>query len=174
MVRYGMPALVCALLLLVASCNDIKITLSVSGGGTLEDALLIVSDNGNVPRETYILGDIVLADTTLTFNHDVDNQYTHWWLIGSQGGNVVYSSSMSLTGTGLYEIDPYDGVSPTDWNIITNLDGYANGTTYSFDWWAQTVNNHTAHVVADENAASLWEFPTSAVEIGTIHVDLRY
>jgi hypothetical protein len=73
----------------------------------------------------------------------------------------------------LYAVEPYDVASPLDWNIPNNLDGYINGTGYSLDWWAQTVNNHTSHVAADTTSATLWRFGTTGWSIGNIQFSLH-
>lgn len=169
---YSTAALLAIFALLFGSCVHISAELDVPSGGILEDAILIVSDNGDVPRDAFKLGDIDLSASIVTFAHSVDtNTYTHWWLIGSMGGNVVYSSVLSLTGVDMYTIDPYTGAELA-WNIPNNLDAFVNGTTYSLDWWAQTVNNHNSHVAANKNSASLWSFNNGSF-LGSIHIDLR-
>lgn len=157
----------------LTSCTHIEATVEVSGGGTLEDALLIASANGAPPREVYILGDIDLSDTLHTISQVVPTTLTHWWIIGSFSGNTAYTSNVSLTGVDMYTVEPYDISGANLWNIPSNLDGYVNGTTYSLDWWAQTINNYSSHVALDQNSASLYEFSPNGSNLGTITVDLR-
>lgn len=169
---YSAFALITFFAFLFGSCVHISVELDVPDGGVLEDAILIVSDNGDVPRDAFSLGDIDLSESIVTFAHTVDtNTYTHWWLIGSMGGDVVYSSVMPLTGVDMYTIEPYTGAELA-WNIPNNLDAFVSGTTYSIDWWAQTVNNHNSHVAANKNAASLWRFNNGSL-LGTIDIDLK-
>ena len=154
------------------SCSRIEITVDVPSGGTLEDALLIMSVNGDVPRDVYIVGDLDLSVTTHVFDKIVKSEYTHWWLIGSINGHVAYSSNTIANGIDLYSVEPYTGAELA-WNIPNNLDAYANGDTYSFDWWAQTINNHSSHVAADTLGASLYLFSPGSSSLGTVLVDLH-
>jgi hypothetical protein len=159
-------------ILIFTSCSHIEITVDAPSGGTLEDALLIMSANGDVPREVYVVGDLDLSVTTHEFDKTVKNELTHWWLIGSINGRVVYTSNTITNGTDLYAVEPYTGAELA-WNIPNNLDAYANGDTYSFDWWAQTINNHSSHVAEDSTTATLYLFSTAASSLGTVLVDLR-
>lgn len=152
------------------SCTHVEMDLDVPGGGVLNDAILITSPAGGIPRQASALGDVDLTETSLSFAYDLDaTNSTHWWLIGHNGsGKVVYTSNADLDSVGLYDVEPYDIANPQTWNIPGNLDGWVNGTTYSPDWWAQTVNNHSSHVAADRNSATLWRFDTTGTDIGTI------
>ena len=47
------------------------------------------------------------------------------------------------------------------------------GTGFSFDWWAQTVNNHHSHVTADGNASGLWLFSSPGSSIGQVAVSIH-
>lgn len=153
------------------SCTRISVELDIPQGGILEDAILIASDNGNAPRTSYILGDIDLSEDELNFSHKVDTSiYTHWWLIGSMNESVVFSSVLALSGADMYSIEPYSGNQYT-WDIPNNLDAFANSSTYSIDWWAQTVNNHSSHVAKDGSFATLWRF-NNGVELGKIKFQL--
>ena len=158
----------------LSACAHIEMDLDVPSSGVLEDAILITSTGGAAPRETKMLGDIDLAQNSLNFSIDLNSiTSTHWWLIGHRGGEVVYSSNVSLGGTDLYAVEPYDIATPLDWNIPANLNAFANGGSYSFDWWAQTVSNHTSHVAPNTNSATLWQFGTTGSEIGTITIRLH-
>ncbi len=146
-----------------------EMDLNVPSGGTLEDAILITSVAGAIPREVFKLGDIDLSQPNLTFTQAAPAASTHWWLIGSMGGDVVYSSNTALAGVDLYSVEPYDiQGAELAWNIPANLDGYVNGTAYSLDWWVQIMNNHSSHVAPDTAAASLWKFNTAGSDIGDI------
>ncbi len=159
--------------LMAGPALGIGISFDVTSGGILEDAILIASANGNPPRQAVKLGDLNLSSVTgRVFNVPVDASATHWWLIGHQGSHVVYSSNLNLTGIDLYDVEPYDMASPLTWNIPANLDGYVNGTGYSFDWWATTVSNHHSHVALDGGASSLWRFSAGGL-LGRIAVNLH-
>lgn len=171
-----------ALLALAAltSCTHVELSTNVPTGGILEDAILITSAGGAAPRETRVLGDVNLATPTLSFAYDLNAATsTHWWIIGHRSGKVVYTSNASLAGVDLYAVEPYNTVPRPDWNIPANLDAWVKGTTYSLDWWAATVNNHTSHVAPDTNSATLWSFGTAGgagttgTNIGTITVRLH-
>ncbi|HLS30610.1 MAG TPA: hypothetical protein VK021_07115 [Flavobacteriaceae bacterium] len=99
---------------------------------------------GNPPRESYTLGNIDLSDTIFRFSHVVDTtKYTHWWLIGSLNGDVVYSSVQPLNGVDMYTIDPFSTGGELDWNIIGNLDCVANDRGgSSIDWYGATATQH--------------------------------
>ncbi len=158
----------------LSACSHIEVDRAVDTGGVLEDAILIASPSGGVPREVKILGDIDLSQLTGSFSFDLDDtNSTHWWLIGHVGGKVAFTSTASLDGVDLYAIEPYSIASPMDWNIPSNLDAYANGMTFSLDWWAQTVNNHSSHVAADTGSATLWQFDTRGSSIGTVTIRLH-
>ena len=158
----------------LSSCSHIELDMNIPSGGMLEDAILITSTGGAAPRETTVLGDIDLTVNNHSFSHDLNAATsTHWWLIGHRSGEVVYSSNVSLGGTDLYAIEPYIGASPLDWNIPANLDAFVKGNTYSADWWAQTVNNHSSHVAPDTNSATLWQFGTTGSDIGTMTMRLH-
>ena len=86
---------------------------------------------------------------------------------------VAFTSNAALAGVDLYAIEPYDIADPTSWNIPVNLDAFVNETTYSLDWWAQTVNNHSSHVAADTASATLWRFGTTATSLGSVTVQLH-
>ena len=170
--NYRITFLLTSLTLFFFSCTHISVEINVPEGGILEDAILIVSADGGIPREAHILGDINLSETLVTFDKSVDTvAYTHYWLIGSMSGDVVYSSVLSLADVDMYTIEPYTG-SELAWNIPNNLNAYCSGTTYSFDWWAQTINNHRSHVAANKKDASLWRFNDGSY-LGTIEIDLK-
>lgn len=161
------------------SCTHVEMSLSVPTGGVLEDAILITSTGGAAPRETRALGDIDLTSPTLSFAYDLNAATsTHWWLIGHRSGRVVYTSNASLAGVDMYAVEPYNTVPRPDWNIPVSLDGWVRDTTYSPDWWAATVNNHTSHVAPDTSSATLWTFGTAGgtgttgTNIGTVTVRL--
>jgi len=161
-------------LLGLSSCAHIEMDLNTSSSGILEDAILITSTGGAAPRELKVLGDIDLSADSVSFSFDLNSiTSTHWWLIGHRGGQVVYSSNVNLSGIDLYAVEPYDIATPLDWNIPVNLNEFANSGTYSMDWWAQTVNNHTSHVAPDNSTATLWQFGTTGSEIGTITIRLH-
>jgi hypothetical protein len=157
------------------SCTHVEMDLDVPAGGVLHDAILITSPAGDIPREASALGDVDLTETNLSFAYDLDAaNSTHWWLIGHNGsGKVVYTSTENLDNVGLYDVEPYDIANATTWNIPANLDAWVNGRTYSLDWWAQTVNNHSSHVAADEDSATLWRFDATGTAIGTITMSLH-
>ena len=107
------------------------------------------------------------------FDVAVDPGTTHWWLIGHQGGNVVYSSMQDLNGIEMYTVQPYDiPGAELEWNIPANLDGFVNGTGYSFDWWAQTINNHHTHTTLDGVTSHLGLFSSPGYDIGSIAVNV--
>jgi hypothetical protein len=148
------------------------ISFDVTSGGILEDAILIATIGGDVPRDAVILGDLDLSLTEQVFSVTVDPTTTDWWLIGHQSGDVVFSSNLNLDGVDMYDIEPYQGTEGT-WNIPANLDGYVNGSGYSFDWWATTVSNHSSHVAADGMTSHLWRFASPGTGIGQMAVSLH-
>jgi len=157
---------------LAGSANAIGIRLESTIGGTLEDALLIASVDGAPPRDVVILGDLDLAMSEIVIDAAVDAGATHWWLLGHQSTHVIYSSVLSLGGVDLYSVEPYDiPGAELAWNIPANIEGYASGGSYSFDWWAQTVNNHSSHVAGDGETAGLWMFSDGS-GIGSIAINL--
>jgi len=163
-----------AVILFVApACKHIELTPDIAGGGILEDAILVASPNGAAPRQAYKLGDVDLSAGPVTFSHNVPAASTHWWLIGHMGGNVVYCSNASLANISIWAVEPYNMPGASAWNIPANLDAYVNGGTYSFDWWAQTINNFSSNVAPDTNTASAWQFAPNGTSIGTIAVALR-
>lgn len=173
--NYQFVILSAFLVLFFSSCHkQISVEINAPGGGVIKDAILIVSDNGNPPRETYVLGDIDLSETLFTFSHTVDTlKYTHWWLIGSLNGNVVYSSVLPLNGVNMYTIEPYIIERPEfAWDIPNNLAGYASKQGFSNDWWAQTINNYSSHVAANKAMDTLWMFNNGSF-LGTIKIDLK-
>ena len=163
-------------LFISVSAYAIGIRLEATSGGILEDAILIASENGEPVRDVIALGDFDLSLTEHTFDVPVDPATTHWWLIGHEGGNVVYSSTLDLNGIDMYSVEPYDG-SGLAWNIPSNLDGYVNGgvagVDYSWDWWSQTTNNHHSHVAADGGTSNLWLFSSPGSGFGSIAVNLH-
>jgi hypothetical protein len=157
------------------SCTHVEMDLNVPGGGTLYDAILITSPDGGIPRETSVLGNVNLNETDLSFGYDLDaTTSTHWWLIGHNGsGKVLYTSNQDLDGVSLYAVEPYNIGGAQVWNIPGNLHTLAIGGTPSFDWLAQTMNNHSSHVAADMNSAKLWRFDPAGTDIGTIRFGLH-
>lgn len=170
-IRTGVCAVTAAFLL--ASPGVTAIGISVSGSGILEDAILIGSVGGAAPRDAVALGDIDLSVLDHVYDVPVDATATSWWLIGHQGADVVYSSLQDLGGVDLYSVEPYDVPgAELAWNIPANLDAFVNGGSYSFDWWAQTVANHSSHVAPDGGAATLWMF-SDGTESGAVAVSLH-
>jgi hypothetical protein len=158
---------------MATSALAIGISFDTTSGGTLEDAILIASVGGAPPRQAVALGDFDLSIAGHVVDIPVDAGMTHWWLIGHESGDVVYSSNQNLLGVDLYAVEPYDVPgAELAWNIPANLDGYVNGTGFSFDWWAQTVNNHASHVAANEDAADLWRFASPGASLGSVAVSL--
>jgi hypothetical protein len=161
------------MLFVSASAYAIGISFGGTSGGILEDTILIASDAGDPPRDAIALGDFDLSVTDHVIDIPVDAGTTHWWLIGHEAGDVVYSSNMDLLGVDMYSVEPYDIAIAVDWNIPENLDGYVNGTIYGFDWWAQTVSNHSSHVAADGAVSNLWRFASPGNEAGSVAVSLH-
>lgn len=160
--------------LFFTSCYHISVEIDADGGGVLEDAILLVSDNGNTPRSSFILGDIDLSKNSFNFTQTVDTaKFTHWWLIGTFNGDVVYSSSLPLNGVDLYSTEPYNGEgAELAWNIPGNIASYAAKEQYSMDWWGATANNHSSHIAPNKSEVTLWRF-TNGSKLGTIKVDLK-
>ena len=160
--------------LFFTSCYHISVEIDADGGGVLKDAILIVSDNGNTPRSSYILGDIDLSKNSFNFTQTVDTiKFTHWWLIGTFQGDVVYSSGSPLSGVDLYSIEPYniEGAALA-WNIPASIASYAAEDQFSLDWWGATANNHSSHIAPNKSEVTLWRF-TNGSKLGTIKVDLK-
>ena len=161
-------------LFIATSAHAIGISFSGTSGGTLEDTILIASVGGAPPRDAVALGDLDLSTTDHVVDIAVDAATTHWWLIGHEAGNVVYSSNLALLGVDMYSVEPYDiPGAELAWNIPANLDGFVNGTGYSADWWAQTVTNHSSHVAADEATSDLWIFASPGNSFGSVGVSLH-
>ena len=59
-----------------SSCSDIEITVDVTHGVTLEDALLITSVDGASPRNVIILGDLDLSVEKHTLDMAVSKSKT--------------------------------------------------------------------------------------------------
>lgn len=154
------------------SAHAMGIRIEATSGGILEDAIFIASINGEPVRDAVALGDIDLSLTEHVFDVPVDSATTHWWLIGHKGGNVVYSSTLNLNGIDMYDVEPYIGAELA-WNIPNNLDGFVNGTGFSFDWWAQTICNHHSHVTVDGGTSNLWLFSSPGSNFGNIAVNLH-
>ena len=169
---YLIPVLViiAIIIYLFRSGDRVTVGLDIPGGGVLEDALLIVSNEGEAPRNVFILGDIDLTESSLHFDFETENDNTHWWIIGSMGGQVAYTSNSALGRESLYSIEPYMGSTPLDWNIPANLSAYAEGESSSLDWWAQTINNHSSHTASKGADANLWLFSPEGSSLGTIRV----
>lgn len=156
------------------SAHAMGIRIEATSGGILEDAIFIASINGEPVRDAVALGDIDLSLTEHVFDVPVDSATTHWWLIGHKGGNVVYSSTLNLNGIDMYDVEPYDiPGAELAWNIPNNLDGFVNGTGFSFDWWAQTICNHHSHVTVDGGTSNLWLFSSPGSNFGNIAVNLH-
>ena len=160
--------------LTATAAHAIGISFQTTSGGTLEDAILIASIDGDPPRALAVLGDFDLSTTEHIVDVPVDGSTTHWWLIGHEGSNVVYSSTLDLLGVDMYSIEPYDiPGAELAWNIPGNLEGLVNGTGYSLDWYAQTVNNHSSHVTGDGDISQLWRFGSPGEDIGYVAVSIH-
>jgi hypothetical protein len=149
------------------------LTFSGTPNTILEDAVIISSVGGGLPREAHVLGDVDLSVAAHSFNELRNTAITDWWIIGHIGSEVVYTSNQALTGVDLFAVDPYALVNLYDFNIPNQLDAYANGNPFTIDWWVITILNHSLHVATDNNSATLYQFNTSGTAIGTVTVDMR-
>ncbi len=159
--------------LFLTSCNPhIGVHISSSDTGILENTILFLSDENGNPKKAYVLGNINLSDTLTKFQHTVaTDRIKNWWLIGTLGGDVVFSSVTPLQGVDMYSVEPYNQPGAAlAWNIPFNILGYVNKTDYSRDWWAQTFFNHSSHNAANNAEATLWRF-NNGNNIGTIRIN---
>jgi hypothetical protein len=160
-----MKALVKVLVVIVAlslptAALAIGISFNVTSGGTLYDSVLFASKTSGA-YYSVALHDLDLSTVTGTFV-DVavgDGSYTHWWLIGHQGDDVVYSSTLDLTDVDVTVYEPFtSGITLTPAMAINLIDNYNNGDPYSLEQWVYLGTNHASHIAADGEAADLWRF----------------
>lgn len=121
----------------------IDIVFDTSGVGILEDAVLIINDNGTCPYQSIALGDLDLSIAKHIFDFSVDSESTHWWLMGHMNGEVAYSSNSSLVNTDLYTVEPYDLAGANlNWSastIVLNLKEYVESRVkFSFGVMSDT------------------------------------
>jgi hypothetical protein len=151
----------CFTLVFCSYVHAIGIRINASGG-VLENVRLVTSVDGEPPRGSVCLGDIDLTQSEHVFDIPIDAAQTHWWLIGSQGNDVIYSSSLDLYGIDFYSIEPYDGPSA----YLIFYFGTPDFCNLGFDVWAQTVNNHQSHVTFNGLSSSLWGFDPKVTSLG--------
>ena len=90
------------------SAPALDIYIDSDAGGELEDAILITSSNGACPHHAIALGDLDLAKRQHIFDLSLDPTFTHWWIIGHMGPEIVYSSNLNLHGADFYSNEPFD------------------------------------------------------------------
>lgn len=162
-----------ALSLLPTAALAIGISFNVTSGGTLADSVLFAS-KADGSYYSVALHDLDLSSVTGTIV-DVavgDGSYTHWWLIGHQDGDVVYSSTLNLDDVGVTVNEPFTTALFTPAMAINLIENYNSGGPYSLEQWVYLGTNHSSHVAADGEAADLWSF-TNGVYLGQVAVSIN-
>ncbi len=160
-----------AMLVLVAAPVH-AIGIATNGlSGTLEDAVLFASNSDATLNGGYGLGDIALADGPLLVPLNAAHM-DNWWLLGHQGGSIVYSSNVDMSGMDLFDIEPYNDAGYQGFNTIAHLEALAAGTPIPDGWYTFTLFNHASHNAATGSTATLYSFNSPGTPLGQIAINL--
>ena len=132
------------------------------------------SDNGGVPIDWVALGDLDLAATEHVIDIPVLATTTHWWLVGQESGNIVFSSNIDLNGIDILTVEPLSEFGP--WaveGLINDLESYNDDDTIpSLERWIGYATNHDSHMTPDGSSADLWLFSSPGSNFGNVAVNM--
>jgi len=96
----------------------------------IQDAVLFTSNSGSCQYETVAIGSLDLSKTDFQYELNLRDSVDSAWLVGRIGSDIFYTSSNDLTGTSLFDLDPFDLSNTsfvlTETDILAELDAFVD------------------------------------------------
>jgi len=160
-------------LLIGTAAHAIGIRLETTLGGTLEDTVIFATTGGGVPADYYLGGDLDLSATDHVVDIPVNPATTHWWLLGHHSGSFVYSSNQDLAGVDHADVEPFNEFTLSLMDPVVLLENLYAGDPVSLEQFLYIQFNHSSHMAADGESATLWRFASPGSEVGLAALSLH-